>query len=358
MSEPIFAITGATGKTGGAVIRNLIGRGAKVRAIVRAMDSRASKLQDLGAEVVVADLFEPLQMREALVGVHSMYFVPPWNPYAIQAGVVALTEAHRAGIRNIVLLSQWLGHPEHPSLLTRQSWLLEQLVRLIPDTNYVFVNPGFFADNFLGYGMLETAAQVGVLPNPLGERLCAPPSNDDIAAVVAECLVNTSAHHGKMYHPSGPELLSGEQMAEIVSKVLGRKVKSLPASEPMFAKTIKVTGAKFGVDAAQYSNLRWYIQDSKQGAWEVDAPNDDVLQVSGKEPESFEQIVRSYVDKMDLTPSRSKRRAQLLNVLKVALTRKPKIAEGVAIRLEPVPTDSKFALDSETWQIERAAIRG
>ena len=124
MSNPTILVTGATGKTGGAVASQLLLQGARVRVLVRTRDARSRRLHDLGAEVVIADMFDPLQVEAALAGVSRLYYLPPWHPYMVQSAAVFATAARRAGVEAIVGLSQWLANPSHPSLATRQncSW--------------------------------------------------------------------------------------------------------------------------------------------------------------------------------------------------------------------------------------------
>jgi uncharacterized protein YbjT (DUF2867 family) len=58
MSEDLYLITGATGKTGTHAVRLLREKGLAVRALVHADDERSRRLADLGAQVVVADLLD------------------------------------------------------------------------------------------------------------------------------------------------------------------------------------------------------------------------------------------------------------------------------------------------------------
>jgi len=51
-------VTGATGKTGGAVVTQLLAKGYPVRATFRVQDARSDLLQRRGGEVVVADIFD------------------------------------------------------------------------------------------------------------------------------------------------------------------------------------------------------------------------------------------------------------------------------------------------------------
>src|SRR5215469_16059948 len=77
MTQPTILVTGATGNTGGAVVSELLHRGVPVRAMVRSRDARSAALQARGAEVVVADIFDPDQLVAAMRGVQRAYYVPP-----------------------------------------------------------------------------------------------------------------------------------------------------------------------------------------------------------------------------------------------------------------------------------------
>ena len=74
-NKPQILVTGAVGKTGAAVVEQMLGRGFPVRAIVRRSDDRASRLESLGAEVLVGDMLDLKAMRAAMQGVKRVYFV-------------------------------------------------------------------------------------------------------------------------------------------------------------------------------------------------------------------------------------------------------------------------------------------
>src|SRR5260221_15214 len=59
MTNPKILVTGATGRTGGAVVTQLLAKGRPVRAAVRIPDARSDRLQSLGAEVGVAAFPDP-----------------------------------------------------------------------------------------------------------------------------------------------------------------------------------------------------------------------------------------------------------------------------------------------------------
>ena len=73
MSKPRILITGATGGTGAAVVSELLGKGFPLRAMVHRRDRRSAALEEKGVEVVVADLYDPDQLLDALRGVQRAY---------------------------------------------------------------------------------------------------------------------------------------------------------------------------------------------------------------------------------------------------------------------------------------------
>ena len=50
MTNPKILVTGATGRTGSAVVTQLLAKGWPVRAAVRVRDARSDRLQSRGAE--------------------------------------------------------------------------------------------------------------------------------------------------------------------------------------------------------------------------------------------------------------------------------------------------------------------
>lgn len=73
MTRPKILVTGATGKTGAAVVAQLREQQCPVRALVRTRDVRSERLERLGAEIIVADMFDPEQLRAAMQGVQRVY---------------------------------------------------------------------------------------------------------------------------------------------------------------------------------------------------------------------------------------------------------------------------------------------
>ena len=147
--KPKVLVTGATGKTGGAVVSELLAKDVPVRAIVRGRDARSAALDKRGVETVIADMYDPDQLLDALKGTQRAYYVPPMQPYMIQAAVAFAVAAREARIEAILQMSQWTSHRAHPAAMTQQTWLVDRMFADLPGIAHTILNPGMFADNFL-----------------------------------------------------------------------------------------------------------------------------------------------------------------------------------------------------------------
>src|SRR6202023_332432 len=231
-------VTGATGKTGSVVVSELLKAGYPVRALVRAEDDRSARMKAQGAEIAVADMSDVERVADALRDVQGAYYCPPLDPYMIQGAVAFAVAAKEARLEHIVGLTQWLASPSHPSLMTRQHWLVDRLFSMMPGVAHTVVNPGFFADDYLA--TIGSAVHLGIFPWIFGDSRNAPPSNEDIARVAAAALMDPARHAGKSYRPTGPELLGAEDMAKAIGRAVGRSVRAVPTPAWMFLKTARM----------------------------------------------------------------------------------------------------------------------
>src|SRR5882757_1339712 len=255
MTRPKILVTGATGKTGAIVISELLKAGYPVRAMVHREDGRSERLKAQGAEIAVADMSDVERVARALNGVQRAYYCPPLDPYMIQGAAAFAVAAKEAQLEHIVGLTQWLASPSHPSLMTRQHWLVDRLFSMTPGVAHTVVNPGFFAEVYLV--TIGMAANLGVFTWMFGNSRNAPPSNEDIGRVAVAALMDPARHAGKSYHPTGPVLLSAEDMANAVGRAVGRPVKVVPTPIWLFMKAARMSGYPIDV----FSGVRYYIDD-------------------------------------------------------------------------------------------------
>ncbi len=288
MTQLKILVTSATGRTGLAAAKTLLANGFPVRAFVRRRSPQAQALEAAGAELFIGDIYDYRDVLKALDGVQRAFYCPPFGPNLHGATVFALA-AEEAKLEVVALLSQWLPNPTDPSIVTREHWLANNIYRWMPSVDVIHVNPGLFAVMYL-LG-LPAVIHFGMLMAPYGDGLNAPPSNEDIGRVGAGVLMNPAEHIGKSYRPTGPKLISPTDMAVTLSKVLERKITYRDVPYKMFLKA----GMAMGFPLSELSQVRYYADALKGGAFEVGAPTDHVQQITGQPAEDFETIARRYI---------------------------------------------------------------
>lgn len=346
--KPRILVTSAAGHTGAVAVRELLSRGYPVRAFVRRADHRSESLRRAGAEIFVGNLFDLRDLRSALRGVQRAYHCPPFGPNLLHGTMLFALAAQQAKLEVVALMSAWNPHPTHPSVTTRELWMAQNIARWMPTVDVIHVNPGLFAFTyFLG---LPAAANFGVLMLPFGQGLNAPPSNEDIGAVAAGVLANPAPHIGKSYRPTGPRLISGEDVAQAFGRVLGRRVRYQDVPTRMFVKAALAQGiSKFEV-----AQMRHYVEELRGGTYAVGAPTDHVEQVLGRPAEDFEATARRYLEHPELVLPGLAVGGKLGAfglLLKTALTRVPDLDRWEAERGHPALVESRLAHDSSEWLV-------
>jgi uncharacterized protein YbjT (DUF2867 family) len=349
MANPVILVTGATGKTGSAVVHQLLAREQRVRAVVRQTDARSARLQKAGADVVVADLFDPEQLLSAMRGATRAYYCPPFHAHMIQSAAAFAVAAKQARLETVVAITQWLASPSHPAISTRQHWLADHLFAMLPGLGTTTLAPGFFA-SFPFLELIDYAALLGVYPIPLdGESRNAPPSDEDIARIAVAALLDPARHAGKTYRPTGPDMISVHDMTRIMGRVIGRKVRHVKIPMWMFLKAARMGG----LDNLLLSELPYYIQDQNEGAFALGGPTDHVLAVTGQEPEDFETITRRYAAQ----PRAQRTIANTLRAFGAFMTvpMRPGLNAARYERQQgfPAPATPRLAMQDPAWKQER-----
>ncbi len=344
MNTPRILILTAAGRTGLPIALQLLSEGFPVTAFVRKADQRSEHLKAKGADIVVGSLTDINDMRKAMVGVQRAYFCTPSAEGNLKAAAIFTAVAAEQKLESVVAMSQWLSNPNHPAIQTREVWLTDRLLTLLPKTSVTFINPGFFADNEMQ--ILPFIAQFGLLTLPYGSGLNAPPSNEDMARVSAEILARPEGHAGKTYRPTSSKLVSPQEIAATFSKVLGRNVRYINMPIGMLLKVMK----SMGISNYTLAMYQQYAADYQKNAFAVNAPTDDVRTVTGKEAEDYETIARRYVsDNQEATP-RFATQFKLLLVMIISMLRPtPKTVPYLALHEFSDTAHAVLSADSPEW---------
>ena len=297
MSKPRILVTGATGKTGMPVVRLLRERGFPVRAFVHQFDERSEQLQVLGAEVAVGDFLDLASVRKAMQGIERVYFCyPPQGDRLLEAATHIAVAARDEGVEAVVNMSQISAREKAKSPLAHHHWLSEQVFDWA-GIGASHIHPTFFTEDiYLFTG--DSIAREGKIYLPFGDGTHAPVSAEDIARVVVGMLADPEPHVGKHYVLTGPRDMKIEEMAEVLSEVLGQPVDyvNVPIEKWRTALVERMGHPEFLA-----THLAAVAQDHQDGIFS--AETDVVEKIGGQAPQSLEDFVRSHLDMFQGDPS-------------------------------------------------------
>ena len=344
---PRILVTSAAGHTGSLAATQLLQEGFRVRAFVRREDSRSRRLRKAGAEILVGDLYDIRDLRRALADVQRAYLCPPFAPNLLHGSMLLAVAAEEARLEVAAVLTAWNPHPTHPSIHQREHWIANNVHKWMPTVEVVHINPGLFAfPYFLG---LPGVAHFGRLMLPFGRGLNAPPSNEDIAAVAAGVLSRPERHIGRTYRPTGPRLISAEDVAATFGRILGREVRYQDITVPMFAKAAKAAG----LSNFEIAQIRHYAEEQRRGVYAVAAPTDHVERVCGRPAEEFEVTARRYIRNPELVMPGLRigsMRSALLLMARTLITPVPKLDRWESERGYPLLEKPFLAHESPEWR--------
>jgi uncharacterized protein YbjT (DUF2867 family) len=150
----VVLVTGATGQQGGAVARELLKRGHKVKAMTRNPDGEAAQvLAGLGATLVQGDFDDVASLDRALEGVWGVFAVQnTWEAgveHEEKQGKRIAQRAKKAGVQHFVYTSVASAHRDTGIPHFDNKWRVEEAVRMADFTSHVILRPVFFMENFL-----------------------------------------------------------------------------------------------------------------------------------------------------------------------------------------------------------------
>ncbi|MBR8210714.1 NmrA/HSCARG family protein [Burkholderia cenocepacia] len=215
-------VTGATGRIGRQLVRQLVDRGADVRVLVR--DPAKA---DFPAAVTVAqgDMLDVDALRAAFSGVRTLFLLNGVAGDEFTQALIALNLAREAGIERVVYLSvlhadRFVNVP-HFAVKSGAERMIEQM-----GFSATILRPAYFMDN--DATVKDVIVGHGVYPMPIGGKGIAMIDARDIAEVAALELIRRNDAPATLpvetLNLVGPDTLTGPQLASIWSDTLGRPV--------------------------------------------------------------------------------------------------------------------------------------
>ncbi|WP_441242656.1 NmrA family NAD(P)-binding protein [Tardiphaga sp. 768_D3_N2_1] len=285
MSDVDFLVSGATGRTGGVAVDELLKMGRRVRAYVRSDDKRAAALRARGVDIAVGDFSDIDKIRAAMEGIKSAYFLHPIAPGIVSAAAYFAQAAKEAGVAAIVNMSQISARRESTSHAAQDHWISERVFDWsgVPTTH---LRPTFFADWLVYPHFAKEIWTKKKIEFPFANGRHAPIAADDQGRVIAHLLAEPKGHEGKTYTLHGPVEMNHVEIAAAMSEVLGSRIDYAPTSIEEFRNKME-TLYKFPPFLTQH--LVEVAQNYRDGIFS--GTNNAVEKITGKPPLSVQQFI-------------------------------------------------------------------
>jgi uncharacterized protein YbjT (DUF2867 family) len=238
----MFAILGATGKTGGCAASALLAQGRAVRVVIRNAEKGAT-WSARGADVAVADVDDSRSLVQTLRGVEGAYIIVPRNFAADdvlgsrERAIESLARAvEESGLEHVVFMSSLGAHQSGGTGLIRSLYYAEQRFANIK-ADITFVRGSYFLENW--EPDLAALRNGNVLNTFLrADHKIPQVAVQDLGNVIAEFLTHRQRGH-RVVECTGPADWSPSQIAVAMGEVAEKtiEVKQWPSSAAADALT-------------------------------------------------------------------------------------------------------------------------
>jgi NAD(P)H dehydrogenase (quinone) len=227
----MYAITGITGKAGGALAQTLLAAGQPVRGVVRD-EKKGEAWASQGCEVVLAEMEDAPALTEAFSGATAVFILPPpeFDPEPgypeARAVIDSVVEALTAAKPPKVLCLSTIGADATRDNLLSQRTMLEAALRALP-LQLAILRPAWFIDNVAWD--VASARETGVIHSFLQPTDKAFPmvAAEDVGRAAAE-LIQTDWTGAGVVELEGPRRLTPNDLADAFASAMGKPVRAAP----------------------------------------------------------------------------------------------------------------------------------
>jgi len=222
----LILVIGGRSKIGAALIADLLGRGQRVRALVRAGEPADSL--PAAVEAASGDLADEGSLVMAMEGIEKVFLLSSPHPDAVGWHRNAINAARRTQVRLLVRSSILGADRESPADFISAHATCD---RYLEDSGlpYVIVRPNLFLQN-IPESTIPSIDGSGTFYVNAGQARISMVDTRDVAAVAAAVLTEPG-HAGARYDVTGPEALSYADVAAKLTSVLGRQVTYVSAPD-------------------------------------------------------------------------------------------------------------------------------
>ena len=219
----MILVTGAGGKTGKAVIKALVARGAQVRAFVRSLAHEATLRQMGVSDVVAGEMDDAHAVTQAVRQTDAIYHIcPNVSPHEIAFARALISAAKDSGVTRLVYHS--VLHPQIEAMPHHWNKLRVEEILFSSALDITILQPTAYMQNSLTEWDRMVSDGIYRVPYPIGTRLSLV-DLEDVAEAAARVLTD-DGHSGATYELAGTPPLSQIEIAEAFGRALNKVIRA------------------------------------------------------------------------------------------------------------------------------------
>ena len=282
----MLLVTGATGNVGRAVLAELAREPVSIRAFVR--DPSRLGVSASNVQVMAGDIQDDAALKRAFDGVEAAFLASAFSPRMAELHLKCVMAAKAAGVGRIVQLSG-VGADKHVCCARVLRWL-GQTEKATQEANIsvTHLRPTFFMQNLFRF--VSSIAEQGVIAGPFRSSKWTFVDARDVGRVAARAMLDP-AHAGKAYTVTGSESLTYQEVAEKLSKVLGKSVRYTDITANEARGRLQASGASPVMIEATLE-----LWDACASKLINVAPTSVIRDITGLEPRTLEEFISEHKD--------------------------------------------------------------
>jgi uncharacterized protein YbjT (DUF2867 family) len=292
--KPRILILGSTGRTGKAIIGELMQRSDSVQIVYSSRNrAQVEAWRQAGKDAVFLDLNDARTVPAALMGIDRLFLTTGYTVEMVHQSKTIVDAAEDAGLQFIVHLGIFgNGRTTDPHF----AWH-EMVERYIEGSGVAWshIHPNFFMDNLL------TSVPVvnGRFYWFMGDKRVGWIASDDIAAVSAQVLADGPQKHASKQYWLSTEVMNGVEAAGEIAKGLGRPVESVELTPDDLEAQLRSGAMRMPsyVEATYLASILEMVRQTYDGRLDFGATTTTVVEdLTGRKPLTLHEWVVRYRD--------------------------------------------------------------
>lgn len=277
-------VTGGAGQTGFQCVKHLAETGKNVEVcagVHKGEPHQETLIKSLNVMPTVTEAGDTKQLTECFRDVQDLFIIPPSTEDKVEHTRNYINAAKEAQVKFVLLLSVRGADRQDYSWGT-QFRQIEEHLKQAGLSSWCIIRTPFYAQNLLLY---KQQIKEGWLPLPVDEGRFPCMDVADVGKLASTILADCGPHKNKVYELTGPEAMSGPEIATTFSRVLNRDIqwKNVTLEE---ARSILKTQS---VPDVEIEGLLDFYQLAKANCW-MNVTN-DFERIVGHRPASLYEFV-------------------------------------------------------------------